>query len=161
MKQYAVIVHEALKESGINFVAYLPERPAEAWGSDMIFVIRRNLQVTAFTWLVDCTMDSFIEAVANLLRIHGDDFHVRSSQFQSFKPFNRFASFKTFQADAGSKRYRVPSLTVVQSSKVQRNKPLRSRWFQTFQPFNCFAPFKRFGRLSVISIAFRRDRRAD
>jgi hypothetical protein len=40
----------------------------------MILVIRRNLQVTAFTWLVDCTMDSFIEAVANLLRIHGDDF---------------------------------------------------------------------------------------
>jgi sulfopyruvate decarboxylase TPP-binding subunit len=25
MKQYAVIVHEALKESGINFVAYLPD----------------------------------------------------------------------------------------------------------------------------------------
>ena len=60
----------------------------------MILVIRRNLQVTAFTWLVDCTMDSFIEAVANLLRIHGDDFHVCRSQFQSF---NRFASFKSFQ----------------------------------------------------------------
>ena len=25
MKQYAVIVHEALKESGINIVAYLPD----------------------------------------------------------------------------------------------------------------------------------------
>ena len=25
MKRYAVIVHEALKESGINFVAYLPD----------------------------------------------------------------------------------------------------------------------------------------
>jgi hypothetical protein len=42
--------------------------------SRIILVIRSNLQVTAFTWLVDCTMDSFIEAVANLLRIHGDDF---------------------------------------------------------------------------------------
>ena len=61
----------------------------------MILVIRRNLQVTAFTWLVDCTMDSFIEAVANLLRIHGDDFHVCSSQFQSFQSFNRFAPFIT------------------------------------------------------------------
>ena len=96
----------------------------------MILVIRRNLQVTAFTWLVDCTMDSFIEAVANPLRIHGDDFHVCSSQFQwfdeltmsgsilnryapfiteispfqAFQSFNRYASFKSFQANAGSRR---------------------------------------------------------
>ena len=40
---------------------------------------------------------------------------------QSFKPFNRFASFKAFQATAGSKGSKVPSLTAVQSSKVQRS----------------------------------------
>jgi hypothetical protein len=39
MKQYAVIVHEALKESGINFVAYLPDdqessRQESSRGSD-------------------------------------------------------------------------------------------------------------------------------
>ena len=83
----------------------------------MILVIRRNLQVTAFTWLVDCTMDSFIEAVANLLRIHGDDFHVCSSQFQSFQSFNRFAPFITGISP-----------------------------FQTFQTFNRCAPFKRSGQ---------------
>ena len=55
-------------------------------------------QVTAFTWLVDCTMDSFIEAVANLLRIHGDDFHLCSSQFQSFKSFNTFKPSQTTPA---------------------------------------------------------------
>ena len=65
----------------------------------MILVIRRNLQVTAFTWLVDCTMDSVIEVVANLLIIHGDDFHLCSSQFQSFKPFN------TFQPSQNMPRY--------------------------------------------------------
>jgi hypothetical protein len=34
MKQYAVIVHEALKESGINFVAYLPDDQESSRGSD-------------------------------------------------------------------------------------------------------------------------------
>ena len=81
----------------------------------MILVIRRNLQVTAFTWLVDCTMDSFIEAVANLLRIHGDDFHVCSSQFQWFQSFNRFAPFITGISP-----------------------------FQSFKPFNRCAPFKTY-----------------
>jgi hypothetical protein len=40
-------------------------------------------------------MDSFTEAVANLLRIHRADFHVCRSQFKSFKSFNRFAPFIT------------------------------------------------------------------
>jgi hypothetical protein len=102
----------------------------------MILVIRRNLQVTAFTWLVDSTMDSFIEAVANPLRIHGDDFHVCSSQFQSFKPFNRFASFKAFQATAGSKGSKVPSLTAVQSSKVQRSMITRRQTVPGFREFS-------------------------
>ena len=73
----------------------------------MILVIRRNLQVTVVTWLVDCTMDSFIEAFANLLRIHGDDFHVCRSQFKSFKSFNRFAPFKSFQTLSLTGNFRV------------------------------------------------------
>ena len=81
----------------------------------MILVIRRNLQVTAFTWLVDSTMDSFIEAVANPLRIHGDDFHVCSSQFpivqavqslrfvQSVSGYRRFQGFQSSKPHGSSK----------------------------------------------------------
>jgi ATP dependent DNA ligase domain len=47
--------------------------------------------------------------------------HLCSSQFQSFQTLHHFAPFKTSQANAGSKRFKVPSLTAVQSSKVQRS----------------------------------------
>jgi hypothetical protein len=52
-------------------------------------------------------MDSFTEAVANLLRIHKAAFHVCRSQFKSFNPFHRFAPFKSFQTLSLTGNFRV------------------------------------------------------
>ena len=50
---------------------------------------------------------------------------IRSSQpaLSLIEGFNRCAPFKSFQANAGSRRSKVPSLTLVQSSRVQRSRP--------------------------------------
>ena len=75
----------------------------------------RICRCRAFSYLIP-TMDSIIEAIANRLRIRGDDFHPCNSQFQSFQPFIRYAPFITgispFQSFQSSQQFKVQKFNV-------------------------------------------------
>ena len=73
-------------------------------------------------------MDSIIEVVANLLRLRGDDFHVCSSQFQSFQPFKASRQFNVqrfnvqSRSQAGSKPSKVPVVPIVPLHSRKQNQ---------------------------------------